>query len=136
LISSSTVAKDFYAGFIKKDITDKRLTLLMRFSSVVIVVLSIILAYYRPSTIVSILGISWGAIGAVFLGPFLWGLFSKRMNKFGAITSSVIGLAVCIIMYARGTASPEAGTIGMIVSLTLNPIISYLTPAPTTKGYN
>ena len=58
------------------------------------IVLSVIFAYYRPATIVSILGISWGAIGSVFLGPFVWGLLSKRVNKLGAITSSVLGLSV------------------------------------------
>jgi SSS family solute:Na+ symporter len=101
----------------------------MRYSSAFIVLLAVILAYYRPSSIVSILGISWGAIGAVFLGPFIWGLFTKRMNKAGAISSSVVGLTVCLVLYAQGTPSPQAGTIGMIVSLALNPIVSYLTPA-------
>jgi len=127
LISSSTISKDFYAGFINNNVSDKRLTLLMRFSSAFIVILSVILAYYRPSTIVSILGISWGAIGSVFLGPFIWGLFTKRMNKIGAVSSSVIGLTVCIVLYAQGMPSPQAGTIGMIVSLTLNPVVSFLT---------
>ena len=128
LISSSSIAKDVYAGFIKRDVSDQRLTMLMRFSSAIIVMLAVILAYFRPSTIVSILGISWGAIGAVFLGPFIWGLFTKRMNKIGAISSSVIGLATCTVLYAQGMPSPQAGTIGMIVSLALNPIVSLLTP--------
>jgi len=133
LISSSAIAKDFYAGFINIDVSDKHLTLLMRFSSAIIVILSVILAYYRPSTIVSILGISWGAIGSVFLGPFIWGLFTKRMNRIGAISSSVVGLATCIILYSQGTPSPQAGTIGMIVSLILNPIVSFLTPTLANK---
>ncbi len=130
LISSSTIAKDFYAGFVNKGVSDKRLTLLMRYSSAFMVMLAVILAYFRPSTIVSILGISWGAIGAVFLGPFIWGLFTRRMNKVGAISSSVVGLTVCLVLYAQGTPSPQAGTIGMIASLVLNPIVSYMTPAP------
>ncbi len=129
LISSSAIAKDFYAGFINIDVSDKRLTLLMRLSSAIIVILSVILAYYRPSTIVSILGVSWGAIGSVFLGPFIWGLFTRRMNRIGAISSSVVGLATCIVLYVQGTPSPQAGTIGMIVSLILNPIVSFLTPS-------
>ncbi len=129
LIASSTLAKDLYAGFINRSVSDKKLTMLMRYCSTFIVILAIILAYYRPSTIVSILGISWGAIGAVFLGPFIWGLFSKRMNKLGAIVSSLTGLTVCLLLYAQGTPSPQAGTIGMILSLVLNPVVSYLTPS-------
>ena len=126
LISSSTLAKDFYAGFINRNIDDKKLTLLMRVASAFFVILSVIIAYMKPATIVSILGISWGAIGSVFLGPFLWGLFSKKMNKIGAVVSSIGGLTVCLYLYITGTPSPQAGTIGMLVSLGLNPVVSHL----------
>ncbi len=128
LISSSAIAKDFYAGFVNRTASDKTLTLLMRLSSTTIVILSVVLAYSRPATIVSILGISWGAIGAAFLGPFLWGLFSRRVNKAGAILASVISLAVCLGLYFTGTASPQAGTLGMISSLVLTPLFSALIP--------
>jgi SSS family solute:Na+ symporter/sodium/proline symporter len=127
LISSSTLSKDFYAGFVNKGISDQRLTLLMRLCSIVIVLLAVILAFFRPSTIVSILGISWGAIGSAFLGPFIWGLFSRRMTRTGAISSAVLGLGVCLTLYATGTPSPQAGTLGMIVSLVVNPVVSLLT---------
>ena len=125
LISSSSIAKDVYAGFINRDVTDKRLTLLMRLSSVFFVALSVVLAYLKPATIVAILGISWGAIGSVFLGPFMWGLFMARANKVGAIASSLAGLAVCLYLYFSGMPSPQAGTIGMMVSLGVNPIVSF-----------
>jgi len=128
LISSSTIAKDFYAGFVNKNVSDQVLTRLMRYSSAVIVLLAIIMAYYRPATIVSILGISWGAIGAVFLGPFIWGLLTKKVKKSGAIASSVMGLIICIGLYAKGMPSPQAGTIGMLASLIVNPIVSFITP--------
>jgi SSS family solute:Na+ symporter/sodium/proline symporter len=128
LISSSSIAKDIYAGFINKNISDKNLTLQMRFLSAFFIILSVILAYFRPATIVSILGISWGAIGSVFLGPFIWGLFSKRVNKIGAISSSVVGLATCLVLYILKMPSPQAGTIGMMVSLVVNPIFSLIKP--------
>ncbi len=126
LISSSSVAKDFYAGFINPHASDKVLTRLMRYSSVFFVLISVIIALLKPDTIVAILGISWGAIGATFLGPFIWGLFMKKANKFGAISSAIAGLACSVIMYFSGMPSPQAGTIGMIVSLAVNPLFSYL----------
>lgn len=133
LVSSSSVAKDLYAGFINKNIPDKRLTMLMRSSSAFFVLLSVILAYSKPATIVAILGVSWGAIGSVFLGPFIWGLFSKRANKFGAISSSVLALATCLFLYIKGMPSPQAGTIGMMVSLVVNPLFSFLRPAASHR---
>ncbi|MDA3885028.1 MAG: sodium:solute symporter [Candidatus Delongbacteria bacterium] len=126
LISSSTLTKDFYAGYINKKVSDKNLTLLTRIASVVFIVLSVALALMKLDTIVAILGVSWGAIGAAFLGPFIWGLFTNFCNKFGAYASSFVGLGLTIYLYATGWSSPEAGTIGMIVSLLLNPIMSFI----------
>jgi solute:Na+ symporter, SSS family len=133
LLSSSSVAKDFYAGFINKNVSDKSLTLLMRFCSAFFVLLSVVLAYFRPATIVAILGISWGAIGSAFLGPFLWGMLSKRTNKAGAFGSSLLGVGVCVTLYATGTPSPQAGTIGMLVSLAAAPLISLIYRSPQTE---
>ncbi len=126
LISSSSFAKDFYAGFINKNISDKSLTRLMRIMSAFFVLLSVVLAYMNFDSIVAILGISWGAIGSFFLGPFVWGLFSKRSNLTGALVSGIGGLATCLILYFSGMPSPEAGTIGMITSVVLNPVVSFI----------
>ena len=126
LISSSSVAKDLYAGFIKTDVSDRDLTRLMRLLSAVFVLLSVVLAYLRPATIVSILSVSWGAVGSFFLGPFVWGLLSRRVTKAGAFVSSFLGLGVCLVLYLTGMQAPEAGTIGMMVSLAVNPVVSLL----------
>ena len=126
LISSSTLTKDFYAGYINKNVDDAKLTLFTRAASVIFIVLSVSLALMKIDTIVAILGISWGAIGAAFLGPFIWGLFTNFCNKAGAYGSSFIGLGLTIVLYSNGWSSPEAGTIGMLASLALNPIISLI----------
>ncbi len=126
LVSSSTFVKDFYQGFINKHVHDKTLTLLMRMMSALFVLLSVVLAYLNIDSIVMILGISWGALGSFFLGSFLWGLYSKRVRRSGAIASGTGGLCVCLVLYAGGLPSPQAGTIGMLTSLMLNPLVSYL----------
>lgn len=134
LIASSSVVKDLYAGFVNADADDRTLTRLMRAASAGFVLLSVVLAALRPATIVAILGISWGAIGAVFLGPFLWGLFWQRATRAGAVAGSVLGLAVCLGAYAAGRPSPEAGTLGMLVSLIVVPLVSLPGPAPRPGG--
>lgn len=133
LISSSAVAKDFYAGFVNPKVSDRSLTTMMRVLSGLFVALSVFFAWLRPATIVSILGISWGAIGSVFLGPFVWGLLTKRANRTGAIAGSILALAVCVVLYLRGMSSPEAGTIGMITSLVLVPLLSLIGPRPAAE---
>ncbi len=126
LISSSSLTKDLYHGFINRNASDGTLTRLMRFASAFFIILSVTLAFLNVDTIVAILGISWGAIGAFFLGPFVWGLFMKKATKTGALASGIGGLSICLILYISGMPSPQAGTIGMLSSLALNPIISIL----------
>lgn len=124
LISSSSVVKDLYAGFINPAVQDRTLTRMMRAMSAIFVLLSVVLAYLRPATIVSILSISWGAVGSFFLGPFVWGLISKKVTKFGAIASAILGLGTCLGLSITGMAPAEAGTIGMAVSFAANPVLS------------
>ena len=127
LISSSTVTKDFYHGFINRKASDKTLTKLGRLSSGFFIIISMILAWFKPAVIVTILSISWGAIASVFLGPFIWGLFSKKLGKSGAISSSIIGLGSCLFLFFSWGSSrvPQAASAGMLVSLTV-PIIFLL----------
>ncbi len=126
LVSSSTFVKDFYQGFINPAAGDQRMTLLMRLMSIIFISLAVLMAYMNLDSIVAILGISWGALGSFFLGPFIWGLYDKRMRKSGAIASGVGGLCVCLLLYGMGLPSPQAGTIGMLTSLALNPLVSHI----------
>lgn len=126
LISSSSFSKDFYAGFINKKVSDNKLTGMMRYMSAFFVFLSVLLAWMNIDSIVAILGISWGAIGSFFLGPFVWGLFSTKVNRFGALSSGIIALTLCLLLYIKGIPSPQAGTIGMLASLVINPVFSFL----------
>jgi SSS family solute:Na+ symporter/sodium/proline symporter len=128
LISSSSITKDLYKGFINKNASDKTLTKTVRFSSIFFILLSMALAFLKPAVIVTILSISWGAIASVFLGPFIWGLFSKRANKFGAVSGTVLGLGLCLFFFIywkfSGRMVPQAGSLGMIGSLLIVPIFS------------
>ncbi|MBD3277388.1 MAG: sodium:solute symporter [Candidatus Aegiribacteria sp.] len=119
LVSSSTVTKDFYHGFVNRTASDKKLTALGRLSSGFFIVLSVILAWFEPAVIVTILSISWGAIASVFLGPFIWGILSNKLGRTGAITSSISGLAVCLILFFSWDSKmvPQAASLGMLVSL-------------------
>ncbi len=126
LISSSSITKDLYKGYLKKDASDKSLTTLVRIGSAFFIIISMLLAMQKPAVIVTILSISWGAIASVFLGPFIWGLFNKKVNKAGAITASIGGLIICLILFFTWGAKmvPQAGSVGMLSSLALVPVFS------------
>ncbi|MDA3812895.1 MAG: sodium:solute symporter [Candidatus Cloacimonetes bacterium] len=126
LISSTSITKDIYKGFINKNANDKQLTSLVRIGSAFFIILSMILASLKPAVIVTILSISWGAIASVFLGPFIWGIFNKKVTKIGAIVGSVGGLGICLVLFMVWGAKmvPQAASVGMIASLLLVPIFS------------
>ena len=133
LISSTSLAGDFYKGFVNRKISDTQLTLLSRILSAVFIFLAVLFARAQIAAIVEILGISWGAIGSVFLGPFVWGLLVKRTEKVGAISGAVLGLGICLGLYFSGRPSPEAGTIGMLVSLGVTPLVSAVRYAVSSR---
>jgi SSS family solute:Na+ symporter/sodium/proline symporter len=125
LISSASLTKDFYQGLLHPTLSDRTLTVLMRCANAAFVIISAVLALLKPATIVTILGISWGVIGAAFLGPFIWGLFGHRATKFGAIAAGVSGVMVTLLLFfVGGFPSPQAGTIGMLVSLVI-PVVGF-----------
>ncbi|MBN1425401.1 sodium:solute symporter [Candidatus Fermentibacteria bacterium] len=126
LVSGSTIAKDLYHGFIKRDASDAALTRAIRIASAAFILISMGVAYLRPAIVVTIISISWGAIAAVMLGPFLWGLFSKRVNAFGASASAVVSLVICLALFIAWGApkAPQAASLSMLSSLVLPPILS------------
>jgi len=121
LISSSSMTKDFYHGFVNKNASDQKLTRLMRIGSAFFVFLSVMLAWLDLDTIVAILGISWGALGSFFLGPFIWGILWKKAGKAGAISSGIVGLSVCLALYATALGLVLGAAVTLISSLTRSP---------------
>jgi SSS family solute:Na+ symporter/sodium/proline symporter len=130
LISSSSVTKDFYHGFVRRNASDRALTVLGRVTSAFFILLSMALAFLKPAVIVTILSISWGAIASVFLGPFLWGILGRRTRRAEAVLASVAGLAVCLLLFSSWGAAraPQAASVGMAVSLLL-PAAGLLRPS-------
>ncbi|MCD4702353.1 MAG: sodium:solute symporter, partial [Candidatus Aegiribacteria sp.] len=135
LIASSTITKDLYHGFINRKASDSALTGLGRLSSGCFIILSMILAWLKPAVIVTILSISWGAIASVFLGPFIWGLFCRKLEKPGAITASILGLGTCMLLFFLWgpTKVPQAASVGMIVSLTVPVFFVLIQNAETSR---
>jgi len=126
LISSTSITKDIYKGFINHDASDQKLTSTVRIGSAFFIMLSMLLAFLKPAIIVTILSVSWGAIASVFLGPFIWGIFNKKVNQLGAIAGSVGGLAICLVLFLVWGSKmvPQAASVGMIASLVLVPVFS------------
>ena len=93
------------------------------------VLVSVLIALNPNNLITSLMSLSWGTLAGCFLGPFLWGLFSKRTTKLAAWSSLVTGLGINLMnFFVHFTTPTMAGAISMIVSLIVVPLVSFVTP--------
>ncbi|MBQ6522137.1 MAG: sodium/solute symporter, partial [Atopobiaceae bacterium] len=135
LTSSSTITIDLIKGRMVKDMDEKKQLLWMRALLVVFVVLSAAIALWQYTSpvnfIAQLMGISWGALAGAFLGPFIWGLYSKRISKAAVWASFIVGVGLTTAnMFIGFIASPvNAGAIAMLLSLAIVPLVSLVTPA-------
>ena len=98
---------------------------------------SFIFATRNIPIIVSLMSFSWGIVSGCFIGPYIWGLFSKKITKIGAYAGIVSGLltvggATLVISLTSGFSaaaakSPEMGVCAMAISLIVVPVVSLLT---------
>jgi len=84
LTSASAVAVDLIPSVRKKEIKPETQMLLTRLLCLVFVACSFIFATRNIPIIVSLMSFSWGIVSGCFIGPYIWGLFSKKITKAGA----------------------------------------------------
>ena len=105
-------------------------------SSLVLISAVIALVQYNSSItfIAQLMSISWGALAGSFLGPFFWGLYSRRVSRPAVWASFIVGVGLTtgnMIAGFVGTAfiaSPiNCGAIAMVLSLIIVPVVSLFT---------
>ena len=131
LSCSSAVTIDVYAGYINKNIEEKKLNKTTRFASVFFIALSAIIAIFKPAGIVELMGFSWGTLAGCFIGPYVCGLFMKKANIYGTWASIIATLLITLVLiFMPGfgmVKSPLIGVICMFTSLIITPVVSLLT---------
>ena len=142
LTSASAVAVDLIPAVSKKEIPAKKQMSLTRILCLVFVACSFIFATQNIPIIVSLMSFSWGIVSGCFIGPYIWGLFSKKITKIGAYAGIISGLltvggATLVISLTSGFSaaaakSPEIGVCAMAISLIVVPVVSLLTKKKTT----
>ena len=137
LTSASAVAVDLIPSVRKKGTKPETQMLLTRLLCLAFVACSFIFATQNIPIIVSLMSFSWGVVSGCFIGPYIWGLFSKRITKIGAFAGMLAGLltvggATVVITLtssfsAAAAKSPEMGVIAMAVSMVVVPVVSAFT---------
>jgi SSS family transporter len=137
LTSSSAISVDL-APFVIKDYTKERQMLLTRLLCLLFVALSYLFATLQIAIIVSIMSFSWGVVSGSFIGPYVLGLYSKRITKYGAWAGMLGGLLIVAAFTVYKTAlagfdaaiadAPLYGVLAMAASFVLTYGVSLVTP--------
>lgn len=97
---SSAIVKDIYINYINPNIANniksvKRLSI----SSTAIIGVVVFIAALRPPSLIVWLNIfAFGGMEAAFIWPFVLGLYWKRANAFGAITSMICSVGAYFVL--------------------------------------
>lgn len=149
LVISSAVSHDLIRGSFKPDMDDKEELMWARAASGVAVCVAGYFGINPPDFVASVVAFAFGLAASTFFPIIFLGIFSKRMNKEGAISGMLVGLmftTAYIIFYKFISPelntpdhwwfgiSPEGiGTLGMILNFTTAIAVSSFTPAPPQK---
>ena len=98
IMVSSTVVKDIYLNFIKKDATEKQIKNTSLIVTTIIGLAVLLFALNPPDLLVWLNLFSFGGLESVFIWPIVFGLYWSRGNKYGACISMIVGMGSYIII--------------------------------------
>ncbi|CAM4217000.1 sodium:solute symporter family protein [Pseudoalteromonas byunsanensis] len=143
LVISTSVSHDLLKRTLKPNISDKQELLAARLSAMVAIVISAYFGINPPGFVASVVAFAFGLAAASFFPAIIMGIFSKSMNKEGAIAGMVTGITftAAYIIYFKFISpelntpanwlfgiSPEGiGIVGMMVNFIVAAVVLKLT---------
>lgn len=153
LVISSAISHDLLKKTFMPEINDKQELIFARVSAFFAVCVAGYFGIYPPGFVASVVAIAFGYAAASFFPALTLGIFSKRMNKEGAIAGLIAGLFFTTFYVLKfklseqwnlgpilgsnskddwwwGISPEGIGFIGMLINFAVAIIVSYLTPPP------
>lgn len=133
LVTSSAVVKDIYLNYINPDASDRKVSKLSYFTTLIIGLGVVLFALTPPEYLQFVVVFAIGGLEATFFAPIVLGLYWKRANTWGAITSMYGGLFSYIIL-AQWFTNPfgmHAIVTATGISIALMVVFSYATQRPS-----
>ena len=149
LVISSSISHDLLKKIFMPKISEKGELIAARVSATLAVCLAGWFAINPPGFVAETVALAFGLAASSFFPAICLGIFSKRVNKEGAISGMLCGISLMLIyilkfkfgFFGGGTSddwwfgvSPEGfGTLSMIVNLIVTITISSYTKKPSEK---
>lgn len=144
LVISTSISHDLLKRDLAPGISDKRELMFARIAAATAIVLSGFLGIYPPGFVAQVVAFAFGLAAASFFPAIILGIFTKSMNKEGAIAGMVTGVlfTTAYIVYFKFVdpaannadnwwfgVSPEGiGTLGMMLNFVVAVVVSRMTP--------
>ncbi len=149
LVLSTSISHDLMKKIIKPDLTDKEEIKWARIASLGALIIAAYFGINPPSAFIAkTVAFAFGLAASSFFPTLLMGIFSKRINKQGAIAGMLLGIGFTLgyIIYFQFVLDPSdpltkaqylfdispegIGFIGMLINFAVAFIVSAITPAP------
>ncbi|RLA44325.1 MAG: cation acetate symporter [Gammaproteobacteria bacterium] len=146
LVISSSISHDLMKRTFMPNITDKQELLSARLAAVAAILVAGWFGINPPAFVAQTVAFAFGMAAASLFPPIVMGIFSKRVNRQGAIAGMLTGLALTVgyIVYFNfmepglnnaehwlfGISTTGIGTIGAAVNVAVTLIISRMTSEP------
>ncbi len=150
LVISSSVSHDLIKSMYNPDLSERHELLLARLAAGAAVIMAGLLGiyplgFYPLGFVAQVVALAFGLAVSSFFPVLVPGVFSKRVNKEGAIAGMLSGIAftaTCILYYKSIASdsgpedwglgiSPEGiGTLRMLLNFAVTLVVSRLTPEP------
>ena len=149
LVISSSISHDLLKGTFAPNISEKQELMYGRIAITVAIVIAGYLGANPPGWVAETVAMAFGLAAASLFPVILLGIFSKRVNRKGAIAGMLSGLifTLCYIIYFKGVfiepmaanieenwlfgITPQAiGGLGMIINFIVALSVSYLSEEP------
>lgn len=152
LVISTAIAHDLLKGCLIRDLSEKNELTAARIAAGFAVCIAGYFGINPPGFVAQVVAFAFGLAASSFFPAIVMGIFSKRMNKPGAVAGMIVGItftAVYIIFfkYIRPDLnlpnnwflgiSPEGiGTVGMMLNFIVSICVSAVTPPPPEEVQN
>ncbi len=146
LVLSTSISHDLMKKILKPDITDKQEVGWARMASLGALIVAVYFGINPPSDLIAkTVAFAFGLAASSFFPTLLMGIFTKRINKWGAISGMAVGITFTFayIVYFQvgpGKGKPEQylfgitpegiGILGMLLNFIVSFIVSMVTAPP------
>lgn len=146
LVISTAIAHDLLKGCFAKDLSEKNELIAARIAAGFAVCVAGYFGINPPGFVAEVVAFAFGLAASSFFPAIVMGIFTKRMNKTGAVAGMIVGISftAAYIIFFRfinpeldkpenwlwGISPEGIGTLGMVINFIVATGVSAFTPPP------